>query len=385
MPLEKVYTRINWQNQPSTSTALGATNLNKMDYAINEIDDRVVAMDTSKADQDTVNNTVQSITYDDVTGVLTITKVNGTSIEIDTKLEKLAVNFAYDPDTEQLIITLDDGTTQSVDLSALITQYEFLGSDTITFTLDNGKIKADIINGSITDDKLQPNYLADIIVQANIAVANANLSKRYAVGGVEDGDTTDNAKYYAEQAKKARDEAQSIVGADIATDTTPGFVKGGGNVTIGDDGTLNVPSIGELEQLATTEKTNLVAAVNELAENIGTLTELNTDERTNLVEAINEVNESKADKSTKTDVILLASDWTGDTAPYTYTLPVNGVTESSAVEILPQSSLTNAQVDAMINAIIANGIQSNDCITLYAYGDKPNVDLPITIIIRGDM
>lgn len=206
--MEKVYTRIVWQNQPSTSTALGATNLNKMDYAINEIDDRVVAMDTSKADQDTVNNTVQSITYDESTGVLTITKVNGTSTDIDTKLEKLAVNFTFDPDTEQLIITLDDGTTQSVDLSALITQYEFLDSDTITFTLDNGKIKADIINGSITADKLQPDYLADIIVQANIAVANANLSKRYAVGGVEDGDTTDNAKYYAEQAKNAAELAE---------------------------------------------------------------------------------------------------------------------------------------------------------------------------------
>lgn len=175
MAYEKIYTRIIWQNQPSTATALGATNLNKMDYAINEIDDRVVAMDTSKADQDTVNNTVQSITYDESTGVLTITKVNGTSTDIDTKLEKLAVNFTFDPVTQQLIITLDDGTIQSVDLSALITQYEFLDSDTVTFSLDSGgKIKAEIINGSITADKLQPNYLADIIVQANIATTQAN-------------------------------------------------------------------------------------------------------------------------------------------------------------------------------------------------------------------
>ena len=91
--MDKVYSRINWQNQPSTATALGATNLNKIDVALNEIDNRVVAMDTSKADASVVNNTVQSITYDDETGILTITKVNGTSTNIDTKLEKLAVNF----------------------------------------------------------------------------------------------------------------------------------------------------------------------------------------------------------------------------------------------------------------------------------------------------
>ena len=46
MAYSKTYTRINWQNAPSEATALNETNLNKMDSAIDTIDDRVVAQDT---------------------------------------------------------------------------------------------------------------------------------------------------------------------------------------------------------------------------------------------------------------------------------------------------------------------------------------------------
>jgi hypothetical protein len=244
--MEKVYTLIDWENAPNTSTPLGRTNLRKVDYAVNVHDDRIIAMDTAKANQSTVNNVVKEITYEESTGILTITKVNNTSTQIDTKLEKLAVNFSYDPETEELIITLDDGTEQRVDLSALITQYEFIDTDTVSFLVQaDGKIKAEVIDGSITADKLEPNYLADIIVQANIAVANADKSKRYAVGGVESGDTTDNAKYYKEQAElakiaaeQARDEAESIVGVGIATDSAIGLVKGNGNVSVKTDGAM---------------------------------------------------------------------------------------------------------------------------------------------------
>lgn len=180
-----------------------------MDISLNTIDDRVIELGTSKANQSTVNNTVESITFDESNGVLTITKVNGTSTTIDTKLEKLAVNLEYDHIEQQLIITLDDGTVQYVDMSALVTQYEFLDTDTVSFIVEpDGKIKAEIINGSITGEKMQPDYLADIIVQANIAVTNARLAKRWAVGGVEEGDAEDNSKFYAEQAKDSADIAR---------------------------------------------------------------------------------------------------------------------------------------------------------------------------------
>lgn len=178
--MDKAYVRIVWENQPSTNTALGATNLNKMDYAINVHDDRIIVLDTAKANQSTVNTVVQSITFNESTGVLTITKVNGTSTTIDTKLEKLAVNFVYNPETQQLDITLDDGTVQHVDMSALVTQYEFEDTDTVSFSVESdGTIKAGIIPGSITGEYLQPDYLADIIVQANIATTAAGNALTY--------------------------------------------------------------------------------------------------------------------------------------------------------------------------------------------------------------
>lgn len=244
--MEKVYTLINWQNAPDTSTPLGKMNLRKMDYAINVHDDRIIAMDITKADQSTINNVIKEITYEESTGVLTVTKVNNTSTTIDTKLEKIAVNFSYNPTTQQLIITLDDNTKQYVDLSALITQYEFLDTDTVSFLVQSdGKIKANIISGSITSDKLQPNFLADIIVQANIAITNANLSKRYAVGGVVPEDSEDNARYYSERSANyaiIAQEYSSIIYPTLHIDMNTGeLVSVGGeniNFTIDSAGNL---------------------------------------------------------------------------------------------------------------------------------------------------
>ena len=43
--MEKKYERIRWEDTPSVNTALAARNLNKMDYALNEMDDRIILMD----------------------------------------------------------------------------------------------------------------------------------------------------------------------------------------------------------------------------------------------------------------------------------------------------------------------------------------------------
>ena len=192
-----------------------------MDLAIDNLDDRVVAMDASKVDLTKANELVEEILWDESNGTLTVVKMNGSRAVIDTKLEKLAVNFTYNPQTQQLVITLDDGTAQNVDLSSLITEYEFFDSDTIAFEIVDGKVKAIVKNGSITEDHLSPDYIGEIRTQVGRAEMSAKsadaseknaasssaLSKSYAVGGTgtRDGEDTDNAKYYAEQAKNASD------------------------------------------------------------------------------------------------------------------------------------------------------------------------------------
>lgn len=42
----KVFSRINWQNKPSTTTPINATNLNSSDYALDTIDDRVLELNS---------------------------------------------------------------------------------------------------------------------------------------------------------------------------------------------------------------------------------------------------------------------------------------------------------------------------------------------------
>lgn len=47
--MNKVYSRINWENEPSTKTPLNEHNLNKIDFAVDEIDNRVIELDSTKA------------------------------------------------------------------------------------------------------------------------------------------------------------------------------------------------------------------------------------------------------------------------------------------------------------------------------------------------
>lgn len=221
MAYQKIYSREHWENFPSEKTAINRDRLNNIEGGIDAIDDRVCALDTTKVDLTKANELVEEILWDESNGTLTVVKMNGSKAVIDTKLEKLAVNFTYDQQSQQLVITLDDGTVQNVDLSSLITEYEFLDSDTIAFEIVDGKVKAIVKNGSITEEHLAPEYLAEIRTQVGkaemsaksadasekSAVSSSALAKSYAVGGTgtRDGEDTDNAKYYAEQAKNASD------------------------------------------------------------------------------------------------------------------------------------------------------------------------------------
>ena len=81
---------------------------------------------------------------------------------------------------------------------------------------------------------------------------------------------------------------------------------------------------------------------------------------------------------------LLAASWTGDAVPYSYTLTVTGVTANSNQELLPALTITSEQLTALQAANIQDGGQAANSVTLTAFGDKPTIDLPIRVIVRGD-
>lgn len=218
--MNKAYNRINWENYPSDATPLNEANLNKLDSATDTIDDRVITLDTTKVAKTEVATLVSDVTFEESTGIITITKKNGSRVTIDTQMEKIAVNFTYNPTTQQIILALIDGTKQYIDLSTLITQYEFLDTNTVAFTIGtDGKVSAIVKEGSIEEKHLEPNYLAKIKVEAAKAetsqadaAASATKAESYAVGGTgsREGEDTDNAAYYYRQAKSI---SESFAGA----------------------------------------------------------------------------------------------------------------------------------------------------------------------------
>ena len=197
--MNKAHIDINWENYPSDETPLNERNLNKMDGSIDIIDDRVITLDTTKATKAEVATLVVDVTFKESTGIITITKKNGSKVMIDTQMEKIAINFDYNPTTQQIILTLIDGTKQYIDLSALITQYEFFDSDTVAFYIDkDGKVSAIVKEGSIEEKHLEPNYLAKIKVE----VAKAESSQQAAAMSEINAKASENAAKASETAAK---------------------------------------------------------------------------------------------------------------------------------------------------------------------------------------
>lgn len=88
--------------------------------------------------------------------------------------------------------------------------------------------------------------------------------------------------------------------------------------------------------------------------------------------------------STVSTATLTAANWTGASAPFSYSLTISGVTSTSNQEILPSLTITAEQLEALQGANITDGGQSTNTIILKAYGDKPAINIPIRVIVRGD-
>lgn len=216
--MQKAYSRTYWENKPSDKSPIDQRNLNNIESGVDAIDDRVITLDTTKATKIEVSTLFDDISLDEQTGIITFTRKNGSTVSIDTPMEKIQTGIYYNPATEKLVLPLIDGTTIEVDLSRLMKFDEFIDSDTIAFSVKpNGTVTAIVKNGSIEEKHLQPNYLADIKIEsgkaqtsaqnaaqsANEADYNAKLAQSYAVGGsgIRDNEDADNAKKYSEQSK----------------------------------------------------------------------------------------------------------------------------------------------------------------------------------------
>ena len=250
--MQKIYSRINWENFPSEKTAVNESNLNRMDLGLDNIDDRVIALDAAKFNTETANTLIKDWVIDEQTGVITITKLNGEKILFDLNIEKIPVDFTLSDDGI-ITMTTDDGEQFTANIGAMIPVLTFEDSDTIAVSVSgtgvNKTYSFSIKAGSVTEDKLQPNFLADVKAEvakahasqessaesASAASGSATLAESYTHGGTgaREGEDTDNARYYMEQAK-------AVSAVDIATTEKAGIVKPDGTtITVDEDGTLH--------------------------------------------------------------------------------------------------------------------------------------------------
>lgn len=268
---QKKYTRRNWKNLPSTATPLGATNLNAMDVFCNDVDNALIQFDAQKLNIEVANSMLASVQYDSAKGQWTFKTLAGTTYTFDQNIEKIPVSFTLSEDGV-LTMTTEDGTKWTCNVADLIKDYIFENSGTVSFTKtfndddDSYHVTAIIPDGSITAEKLNPDYRADIQDYMNTAQTAANdaltyskVAKRYSEGdSAYPGSATDNAKYYKEQAEAAkaaaeaaRDEAQAATGGVIMAPGVLGVGKPD-NVTIKvtSDGTISADCLEEDGEIA---------------------------------------------------------------------------------------------------------------------------------------
>lgn len=85
----------------------------------------------------------------------------------------------------------------------------------------------------------------------------------------------------------------------------------------------------------------------------------------------------------KTVNVNIPATWSGSSAPFSVTVACNGITASNNFIIGTQSGLTKAQFDAFAQAGITFYSQTTNSFVLRAWGTKPTIVLPISVVILG--
>ena len=162
-----------------------------------------------KSDKAVTNKHIKSVELDEATGTFTFTRENGTKIVIDTALEKVAVNFTYDGDSQSLLLTLADGSTETVSLAAFVTTTEFDDSSTIEWSVSGSKVKATVKDGSITDTMLSSALKTMLLGYVNRAATSATGAASSERNAASYAATANGARASAESAATDADRSQS--------------------------------------------------------------------------------------------------------------------------------------------------------------------------------
>ncbi len=94
--------------------------------------------------------------------------------------------------------------------------------------------------------------------------------------------------------------------------------------------------------------------------------------------------EQKAEKSVLLSGVAYAYDWAGSSPPFYNEVSVLGITQDANAIVSVESDCTAEQMEATVAAILhPYRAQRSDFLTLRAFGEKPEIDIPISVLIVG--
>lgn len=202
----------------SGATGIGATGISGLaGYTVQAILESIKnVLDTKKPEEEAdreleqkfdkkeAQALVKTIDFDEKTGIFTITKYDGTVKQIDTAIEKVALDVKLEG--QQFVLTLADGTKQRVDLSAFLTETETKDSSTISIEIANGVMSAQIKTGSIKNKHLSNEVTEYIDSKEQSAKASADAAAVFMT----------DAKLYATDAEECQTQACQCASAAAA-------------------------------------------------------------------------------------------------------------------------------------------------------------------------
>lgn len=111
-------------------------------------------------------------------------------------------------------------------------------------------------------------------------------------------------------------------------------------------------------------------------------TKMNGEADSNMTK-IDSVLAQKADGSKTVEATLIPSDWMGETTPFIQSISVEDLGETQNGIVGLSGSATDEQREAAQKARLRTGGQDAGSLVIAAYGLKPDVEIPVSIIIFG--
>lgn len=108
-------------------------------------------------------------------------------------------------------------------------------------------------------------------------------------------------------------------------------------------------------------------------------TQMNGTENSNMVKIDTALSE-KANNSTSVSATLLANSWVGD-FPFTQDISVSGLTATQNGSISLAQNATLDQRNSARAAMLSVAEQSDGTLTIVADGEKPEIDIPVVIVL----